>query len=121
MKLGFETLANSRRLIYLGALAIFCAAGLKADTVAYIGSSSGAFGTMDLNTGIFTPLGNSGQTLAGLAVADGTLFATSYHGADGTLVQARVPMSLAAEFERAGRRVAAWDGADITQSDGGSE
>jgi len=41
------------------------------------------------------------------------------HGADGTLVQARVPMSLAAEFERAGRRVAAWDGADITQSDGG--
>ena len=43
------------------------------------------------------------------------------HGADGTLVQARVPMSLAAEFERAGRRVAAWDGADITQSDGGGE
>jgi GTPase len=43
------------------------------------------------------------------------------HGADGTLVQARVPMSLAAEFERAGRRVAAWDGADITQSDGGRE
>jgi len=43
------------------------------------------------------------------------------HGADGTLVQARVPMSLAAEFERAGRRSAAWDGADITQSDGGRE
>ena len=35
------------------------------------------------------------------------------HGADGTLVQARVPMSLAAEFERVGR---AADG--ITQSDG---
>jgi len=36
------------------------------------------------------------------------------HGADGTLVQARVPLSLAAEFERVGR---AADG--ITQSDGG--
>jgi GTP-binding protein HflX len=35
------------------------------------------------------------------------------HGADGTLVQARVPLSLAAEFERLGR-----DGAAITQSDG---
>jgi GTPase len=37
------------------------------------------------------------------------------HGADGTLVQARVPLSLAAEFERVGR---AADG--ITQSDGGA-
>jgi GTPase len=35
------------------------------------------------------------------------------HGADGTLVQARVPLSLAAEFERLGR-----DGVAITQSDG---
>jgi GTPase len=35
------------------------------------------------------------------------------HGADGTLVQARVPMSLAAEFERVGR-----SGTDGTQSDG---
>ncbi len=43
------------------------------------------------------------------------------YGADGTLVQARVPMSLAAEFERVGRRAAAWDGTDITQSDGGGE
>ncbi|MDR3033898.1 MAG: GTPase HflX [Kitasatospora sp.] len=36
------------------------------------------------------------------------------HGADGTLVQARVPMWLAAEFERLSR-----DGVAITQSDGG--
>jgi GTPase len=40
------------------------------------------------------------------------------HGADGTLVQARVPMSLAAEFERVGRTAAGPDGADITHSDG---
>lgn len=40
---------------------------------------------MDLNTGAFTSLGNSGQTLAGMAVADGLLFATSYRTANGTL------------------------------------
>jgi GTP-binding protein HflX len=40
------------------------------------------------------------------------------HGADGTLLQARVPMSLAAEFERVGQAAAGQDGAAITQSDG---
>lgn len=57
----------------------------SADDVAYAGSSSGAFGTMDLSTGVFTFEGNSGQTLAGLAVADGSIFASSYHTANGTL------------------------------------
>jgi hypothetical protein len=56
-----------------------------ADPMAYAGSSSGAFGFMDLDTAAFTLLGNSGQTLAGLAVADGSIFASSYHTADGTL------------------------------------
>jgi hypothetical protein len=59
----------------------------KADNLAYAGSSSGDFGTMDLKTGVFTSLGNSGQTLAGLAVANGSIFATSYHVANGTLFQ----------------------------------
>lgn len=58
---------------------------LRADDIAYAGSSTGAFGTMDLSTGDFTLLGNSGQTLAGLAVADGSLFATSYHASNSTL------------------------------------
>jgi len=40
------------------------------------------------------------------------------HGADGTLLQARVPMALAAEFERVCRAAADQDGAAITQSDG---
>ncbi len=63
-------------------------AGLaRAGTIAYAGSSTGEFGTMNLNTGAFTSLGNSGQTLAGLAVADGLLFATSYHTANGTLFE----------------------------------
>lgn len=58
---------------------------VAADPMAYAGSSSGAFGLMDLNTAAFTLLGNSGQTLAGLAVAKGSIFASSYHTADGTL------------------------------------
>jgi hypothetical protein len=58
-----------------------------ADNTAYAGSSSGTFGTMDLSTAVFTLEGNSGQTLAGLAVADGTIFATSYHTANGTLFE----------------------------------
>jgi PEP-CTERM motif len=56
-----------------------------ADNFAYAGSNSGAFGTMDLSTGVFTLEGNSGQTLAGLAVAGGDIFASSYHTANGTL------------------------------------
>ncbi len=56
-----------------------------ADDVAYAGSSSGEFGTMDLSTGVFNPEGNSGQTLAGLAVANGSIFASSYLTANGTL------------------------------------
>lgn len=74
-------------VVYSLALFISLTAGLKADTIAYAGSSSGAFGTIDLNTGAFTLLGNSGQPLAGLAVANGSIFATSYHAANGTLFE----------------------------------
>jgi hypothetical protein len=61
-----------------------------ADLIAYAGSVSGAFGTIDLNTGAFSSLGNSGQTLAGMAVANGLLFASSYHQANGTLFTVNV-------------------------------
>jgi hypothetical protein len=57
----------------------------RADMIAYAGTVSGAFGTIDLNTGAFSSLGSSGQTLAGMAVANGMLFASSYHAANGTL------------------------------------
>jgi len=59
----------------------------QADSMAYAGSSSGAFGIMDLSTGVFTSEGNSGQTLAGLAVADGSIYATSYHTSNGALFE----------------------------------
>jgi hypothetical protein len=79
--------ARFRAVLCCGAVILFSAAGLKADNIAYAGSSSGAFGFIDLNTGAFTSLGNSGQTLAGLAVATGSIFATSYHTASGTLYE----------------------------------
>ena len=69
----------------VAAVFILSVGALKADSIAYAGSSTGQFGTIDLNTGAFTSLGTSGQTLAGLAVASGSIFATSYHTANGTL------------------------------------
>ena len=83
------------RILNVGFRAVLCSALLfvlssaaaKADDIAYAGSSSGEFGTMDLATGTFTALGNSGQTLAGLAVADGDIFATAYHTADSSVFE----------------------------------
>ena len=46
--------------------------------MAYMSTSNlGDFGVIDLNTGVFSKLGNSGQTLAGLGVATGALYGTS--------------------------------------------
>lgn len=74
------------RTLYAGAaLFVGLSTNAQADTIAYAGSDTGAFGTLDLNTGVFTSAGNSGQTLSGLAVANSTLFAASYHTANGTL------------------------------------
>lgn len=59
----------------------------KADSTAFVGENNGDFGTIDLNTGSFTKLGNSGVTLAGMAVAGGELFGSSYHQSTGTLYE----------------------------------
>ena len=77
--------SRSRLCIMCAVVLVSGAACLKADNIAYAGAVTGAFGTIDLNTGAFTSLGNSGQTLSGIAVAGGTLFAGSYHTANGTL------------------------------------
>jgi hypothetical protein len=63
----------------LAVVTIFGAFSVKADDIAYMGVVGGAFGTIDLNTGVFTALGNSGQTLAGVAVDNGILYGSSYH------------------------------------------
>jgi hypothetical protein len=80
-----DDLLRSHRLVLCCIVLLISAIGLKADSIAFAGSVTGAFGTIDLNTGVFTSLGNSGQTLSGMAVAGGSLFAASYHTANGTL------------------------------------
>lgn len=76
--------ARSRIVLWLVAALILSSAGLKADSYAYAGFGGGAFGTLDLNTGVFTSIGSLGQTPAGLAVYNGSIFAASYNG-NGTL------------------------------------
>lgn len=66
-------------------LFLLSGAVLKADNIAFMGTITGEFGTVDLNTGVFTLLGNSGVTLAGMAVANHTLYGSSYHTSTGVL------------------------------------
>ena len=66
-------------------LFLLFAVAAQANNLAYMGTVSGDFGTIDMNTGVFTYLGNSGVTLAGMAVANGTLFGSSYHTSTGIL------------------------------------
>ena len=67
------------------ALLIWSAGRLNADSLAFMTTGSGDFGTINLNTGVFSVLSNSGQILAGLGVFNGALFATNYHMPTGTL------------------------------------
>lgn len=78
-------LTQCRVVFCLVALFIITTSTLKADNIAFMGTVNGDFGTIDLNTGTFSLLGNSGVTLAGMAVADATLFGSSYHTATGSL------------------------------------
>jgi MYXO-CTERM domain-containing protein len=47
---------------------------LKADVIAYESNGANQFGTMDLTTGVFSLLGNSGQLLSGLGTVGGVLY-----------------------------------------------
>jgi hypothetical protein len=46
----------------------------RADAVAYMDTRTDQFGTIDLNTGVFTQIGKMGQQLSGLGVSGGNLF-----------------------------------------------
>jgi hypothetical protein len=63
----------------LALAAMVCASAIWADPTAYMTQRGGDFGTINLQTGAFSLLGNSGQTLAGLAVVGATLYGSSYH------------------------------------------
>jgi hypothetical protein len=78
-------LISTRAVACFVALFIFSAPTLRADNIAYMGTIDGSFGTIDLNTGVFSILGNSGLTLAGMAVDNAMLYGSSYHTATGVL------------------------------------
>ncbi|HEY3662832.1 MAG TPA: hypothetical protein VGL24_06730, partial [Chthoniobacterales bacterium] len=71
--------------IALAAIAILSAHPVEANNFAYMSVFGGDFGTVDLTTGEFSKLGNSGQSLAGFGVANGILYATDFHTGIGTL------------------------------------
>jgi hypothetical protein len=54
---------KSRVALCCAALLIFAAVRLNADNIAFMGTVSGQFGTIDLKTGVFTVLGNSARPL----------------------------------------------------------
>lgn len=79
-------LLNKYSMMWCGVVLALVATGtLYADNMAFMGTVNGDFGTIDLNTGAFSYLGNSGVTLAGMAVANGMLYGSSYHTSTGTL------------------------------------
>ena len=63
------------------ALLIFGASSAQA-TRAYVASGSGQFGTIDLDSGAFTSLGNMGLLLSGLGVANGNLYGSAVSTGD---------------------------------------
>jgi hypothetical protein len=71
--------------VALAVAAIFSAISARADHFAYMSVNGGDFGMIDLDTGAFSLLGNSGQTLGGFGVAYGKLYTTSLHSPAGTL------------------------------------
>jgi len=56
---------------------------VQADTIAYIGYQNGAFGTVDLDTGVLDPINPGiGTNPAGFGSVSGKLFTASYSGGD---------------------------------------
>lgn len=61
--------------IAIGVFFLGAGSSAKADITAYMVTGGGAFGTIDLNTGVFTQLGLTNVTVAGLALVGTTLYA----------------------------------------------
>ena len=78
-----------RNSFFLIVIAFIIGAGsvAKADDMAYLATGGGAFGTIDLNTGVFTQLGLTGIPVAGLALVGTTLYADGQGTAPNTLGQ----------------------------------
>ena len=80
-------LRHSKHLLIMFAGIWLISAGqmVLANSTAYVGTGSGVFGTIDLNTGVFNDLGSLGITPAGMGMADGTLYVTNWEQANGKL------------------------------------
>lgn len=61
-------------------IVVAMASGLKADALAYEETGNDNFGVIDLNTGVFTMLGNMGTLLSGIGVAGGTIYGGNFGG-----------------------------------------
>ena len=85
LRCGYFALLSMRRFLFGLALCFIIAASefsARADNIAYMAVYPvGDFGTIDLDTGVFTLLGNSGVAVAGLGVINGSLYASSLGGA----------------------------------------
>jgi hypothetical protein len=83
--------ANRRGSRYFSVAAVFgmlaaSAGAIKADSIAYEAASSRDFGTVDLNTGVYTEIGVSPNVpIAGLGEIGGTLYAAGSIGNTNTL------------------------------------
>jgi hypothetical protein len=64
----------------LAAVAVFGQGAAQADTLAYggLGTAAGGFGTIDLNTGLFTAVGSLGFEPAGLGEVGSTVYTADY-------------------------------------------
>src|SRR6266853_428040 len=72
---------SAARMRLLSATLLILSVGrARGDDFAYAVTVSGRFGIIDLNTGVFSPLGNTGQRLAGLGMFGGKLYGAAYLG-----------------------------------------
>jgi hypothetical protein len=67
-------------LVFIAVLGIgFAPHRSRADELAYATTLDDQFGVADLNTGVFTPISNTGFTFSGLGTVGGTLYGGGYH------------------------------------------
>jgi len=67
-------MATMKRCLGVLALALTAAGSVRADTFAYVLTQGGQFGTIDLDTGVFTQVRAIGRSFKGLGVAGGYLY-----------------------------------------------
>ena len=75
----------SRAVLCLIAVIALGTTSMLADNLAYMTTQSNQFGTIDLNTGVFSFLGTPSVVYAGMAEESGNLYGTDLHTSQGTL------------------------------------